>query len=325
MKTTTIKSSATAVLSALAVALVAASLQAKEIKIPSGSIRTIQQGVDAAAPGDTVIVLPGTYVINFAEGSYWPPGVYIGPDKPGLKLKAGGAPGTVKIVGAGTIEIDSSYYPILSGIFVAADDALVEGFDISGFPTGILVTGSPARVEVDRNTVHGCVLGIFLDGSSVDGPNWQAHIHHNQMNNQLNDPPWAWAGPGSGIFVWQAPGCRVDHNECNNNANCGIAVGNSPNCTVDNNIADANANTGISLGSSSSLSVTNNEAENNGSDGIQLFNCAACKLDNNQANGNGSCGVEAESSPGSKFMNNMTEGNAKYDFASKNSNVRSSF
>ncbi len=285
MKILTIKSFATAALATLALALVPASLHAREITVPSGSYLTIQDGVDAAAPGDTVIVLPGTYVINYAEGSSWPPGVYIGPHKPGLKLRAGGASGSVKIVGVGTI---GTGYPILCGILVRADNALVEGFDISGFPTGISIQSSPVATQIAHNTIYRCVLGIFLNGSSAAGPNWQAHIHHNQVNNQLNDTLWAWAGAsGTGIFLWQAPGCQIDHNECDNNGTTGISLANSPNCTVAQNVADNNGQAGIGIGGSTDGTVSYNEADNNGSWGIIVGSSCGTHFEHNSAEGNG--------------------------------------
>ncbi len=48
---------------------------AAEIIVPSDSITTIQQAVDAAAPGDTIRVLPGSYDEAFVV-------------TPGLKFKA---------------------------------------------------------------------------------------------------------------------------------------------------------------------------------------------------------------------------------------------
>jgi len=178
----------------------------------------------------------------------------------------------------------------------------VEGFDISGFPTGIEIGGPTTADEVDHNTISGCVFGIFLNGSSTAGPNWWAHIHDNQVNNQVSDPPWAYAGPGSGIFVWQAPGCQLDNNKCDNNGNCGIELVNSPGCTLDSNTADGNGSSGIYLGSSGS---------------------PGCAVTNNEANDNGACGIEAWSCSGSWFMNNVTESNGQYDFAVKGSNVQS--
>lgn len=297
-----IKSSAAAALATLALALVPASLQAAEITVPSGAILTIQQGVDAAAPGDTVIVLPGTYVNNAAV-DYSTPAVNIGLEKPGLKLKAVGPPGSVKLVGPG------SGQPHTEGIWIDADNVRVEGFDISGFGRGIEAAGQtqgrPTRItgntihdcssygiqldpavssnyEVDHNTLDGCLGGILLNGSAAAGPNWQAYLHHNRVT----------ATQQTGIMLWQSPGCELDNNECDNNDWFGIYLASSPNCTADHNEADNNANVGILVGNSPNCAVAQNEANNNRFTGIGVW--ASC---------------------GSTFEHNVAEGNGQYDLS----------
>src|SRR5947208_6439005 len=63
-------------------------VQAKTIVVPSGSILTIQDGVAAADPGDTIEVLPGTYE-----------GVVVA--TPRVKLKAESTAGPVKVEPSG--------------------------------------------------------------------------------------------------------------------------------------------------------------------------------------------------------------------------------
>jgi parallel beta-helix repeat protein len=184
----------------------------------------------------------------------------------------------------------------------------VEGFDISGLfqtgikagasvPPGTRITGntihdlqssfsSPAigitpgpRNEVDHNTVDGGQYGIFLSGSSAAGPDWQTHIHHNQVNG----------AQFIGIMLWQAPGCQLDHNTSNNDALFGIYLASSPNCTADHNQADNNGVMGILLdsGGSPNCAVTDNEANNNGSYGIGVATSCGTRFERNVAEGNG--------------------------------------
>lgn len=282
-----IKSSATAALAVLTLALAPASLQAKVIKVPSGAIDTIQQGVDAAAPGDTVIVMPGTYVCN--DATDWPGAVHIWSSKPGLKLKAAGP---VKIVGPGSG----------TGIAIAieADNASVEGFEISGFGRGITAWGQAdgTQTRITGNTIHDCssiliqlggfnnyevahntmvggVHGIFL-GSEL-GTKTQHHLHNNRVTDAQAD----------GIRLDMAPGSRLDHNVSDNNGWDGIYLARSPNCTADHNQTDNNGYSGIEVGNSPNCAVTASGANNNAERGIYVWLSCGSSFELNEAEGNG--------------------------------------
>jgi len=333
------KSSATATLATLALALGPASLQAAQITVPT-DYPTIQDGVNAAGPGDTVLVLPGTYTISYAESPGWFGVAYI--DTPGLQLKAAGPPGSVKIVGVVTAE-DPGSWPAIK---IGADDVLVEGFDISGFQEAINVgswgaagpvvtrgtritrnrihdmqtisesagTGIEldlcSNCEIDHNTIDGGVQGIVLQGLSASGPNCQDHIHHNRAMNTA--PIITVNGKGEevissgavGILVGQTPGCALDNNECNNNGNTGIYLASSPNCTAENNKTDNNGSFAFS------------GMYNAVGDGIGIYigSSANCTMVNNEANNNTGCGIWV-GGPDCTVSNNEANGNASYGIA----------
>lgn len=305
----------TGALAILALSLAPASLQAKVIKVPSKTIQTIQQGVDAAAPGDTVLVLPGTYVCNEVRG--WPGAVEIWADKPGLKLKA---VGPVKLIGPGGEDRPGT------GIAIDADNVSVEGFDISGFGRGIVaywwqaqdtqtriigntisdcsgvcieVRGS-ANYEVAHNTVIGGSMGILLQPEPAVNP--QHHLHHNTVTG----------AEGQGIMVATAPGSKLDHNVCDNNGWEGIYLAGSPNCTAEHNKTDNNGWAGIEVGGSPNCVVTGNEANNNAGYHADV--------------GDGfyaGWGIYVWNSCGSSFERNVAEGNALWDLSSDDSSAAS--
>jgi parallel beta-helix repeat protein len=337
----TMKSSATAALATLALALGPGSAQAAQITVPSKEYPTMQAGVAAAKPGDTVLVLPGTYTDSSGEGVF----VSIGPDKPGLQLKAAGPPGSVKI--AGVVPMVSGQTWV--GLWIDADNALVEGFDISGFQTAIVAgetyggpltqgaritrnnmhdcsafgiyLGPSTNYELDGNTTHGGVLGIDVQGpspASSEGPSWNAHIHHNRAN--ATSCPSGGTAP-TGIYVASAPGCKLDNNECENNGMFGIYLASSPNCTAERNKTDNNGAVGIPgmynavgdgigiyVGSSDNCTVVNNEANNNTGCGIWVGG-PDCTVSNNKADGNASYGIAVIGGGGSTVANNEADNN----------------
>ncbi|HNQ87716.1 MAG TPA: right-handed parallel beta-helix repeat-containing protein [Verrucomicrobiota bacterium] len=182
------------------------------------------------------------------------------------------------------------------GIAVMADDVLVEGFDISGFWSGIYGgLGFPVQGgHIVRNLIHGCVSeGITMSGSRdyeighntvegtptgimLNGANTRVHIHNNRVT----------ASRGDGIRLWLSPGCVVDHNVCEDNAWDGIYLAQSPECTADHNRACNNGWNGIEVGNSPDCTVTGNETCGNRS-GITVGGSCGTRFERNLAAGNG--------------------------------------
>jgi nitrous oxidase accessory protein len=140
---------------------------------PAAEASPLQAVVDAAPPGSTVVVDPGTYTGDLIV------------DRP-LRLVGRGRP---RLVGSGTGTV----------LRVRADDVTVEGFDIDGRGGGNLARDtSGVHVGGARAVVRGCAIagtlfGVYLreaHGSRVEGCR-VAGIRGKEAGEK-----------GSGIHVW---------------------------------------------------------------------------------------------------------------------------
>jgi len=228
---------AMSVAAALVVATPLASL-GNTILVPSGSIVTIQDGVDAAAPGDTIKVLPGTYASGVVVAT------------PRLKLEAETETGPV-IVGCCAA----------TGFTILADQVEIEGFDIDRRSVGISVIGAD-QVVVENNHIVAereaiVVTGadqvrvsgntaVTRNGIAVDSSS-NVKIDHNTVNARLN-----------AISVSNSSGTHIDHNEAFGED--AIAIDGSSGTHVDHNFVST-IRSGIDVFGSIGTDVEHNLVE----------------------------------------------------------------
>lgn len=232
---------------------------------PNADFTTIQGGVDAATPGDKILVCAGTYHER----------VLI--TKSDLTLQAKGAPGEV-IVDADLIG---------NGILISgASDVTIEGFAVrEGHDNDIML------LAADRNTLRKNVLtaamhdpinlvnsddnliehNVSIDNLAANacGVNLALGSDRNTVrHNLLVNNEWGIQIAGSADNV-------IFHNEARGNRGNGIRnVGNSSGTVIDNNRAFGNGfapnpattgttNAGIRIGSGTGILVTRNHAFEN--------------------------------------------------------------
>src|ERR1051326_159125 len=185
--------------------------RAAEILVPSDAIATIQQAVDAAAPGDTIKVLPGTYDES----------VFVG--TAGVKLEAETEAGPVAV----------------TGFLVLADDVGIKGFAVGS--DGITMIDSTGG-RVSNNSVSTGGIGIFVldsPGSQIDNNAleadsgvWVSSCAGARVNQNKADAAYI------GIYVEDSFGARIDHNRVAGRDSAGISIWSSSGGRVEYNHAE---------------------------------------------------------------------------------------
>ena len=202
-----------------------------------GQFKTIQQAVDAAKPGDTVLVAPGTYTENVVVS------------KP------------LTITGNATVNAADSSKDVF---LITSPSVHIDGLTISGGETGVNVAGV-ASCAITNITEHGNVFAVYLANAtnSVVSNNNLANNHYGvycdyaTSNTIANNVATGETGGGNnatysdGIYLYYSDSNNVTQNNLSDNHVYGISLFHSSGNDISNNTIHADEQIGVRLGEAS--------------------------------------------------------------------------
>ena len=248
---------------------------------------TIQAAVDAASPGDTIIVRDGTYTEN----------VVVNKDHLTIESENGADSTTVQAANHDHV------------FEVTADYVNISGFTTkgaSGYPSaGIYLSGS------DSDNVEHC----NISNNNVSNSRYAVYLHSSSNNTISGNIA---SNNGWGIFLESGSNNQLTNNTANSNE-IGILLWSSSNNIVKNVVS--NNHYGIYLSDSSNNNIMDNTANSNNESGIFLEGGSNNQLINNAANFNNS-GISLDfSSNNTIYLNNFSSNTNGNVYSSNSTNI----
>jgi nitrous oxidase accessory protein len=209
---------------------------ANELTVGTGQHTTIQAAVNAAQPGDTVLIPPGTYSENVLVNK-------------SLTIKSSAGAATTIIQAA----VPSTDVFLLSG-----SGMRVEGLTLTGGRAGVEFSGASqssvtdiiahdnvyavliehaANNKVSASNLSNNGYGIYLDGSSGNTFSGNVATHESGNGNALGD----------GIYMRESNSNAIVQNVLSNNHVYGISLLSSSNNVLSNNSINANEEFAVRL------------------------------------------------------------------------------
>jgi parallel beta-helix repeat protein len=237
---------------------------AKELLVgQEESYKTMQDAVNAASPGDTIIVARGTYSEN----------VFV--NKPLTIKSSDGAPSTIVQAAVANKDIFS----------LAANDTRIEGFTIIGLQgsAGIGID-HVSRCVVTNNIAHGNIRGIYLQsstGNDVSNNNltnngYGIYLDYSSNNTIFNNVAEYEKGMpngsalGDGIFLDNSASNTIANNNLSYNHVFGLSLYESPHNTITGNVIADNEQFGVRLRQSPNNTLVFNTVRANVQQGIYI-------------------------------------------------------
>ena len=250
----------------LALSLVGTTPVAAATRYVPGGYATIQAAIDAANPGDTIMVADGTYTATSLTS--------IVITKDNLSLVGQSRDGT--IIDAGTWGTSGAGWP--TGIQVYAYNVTIRNFTVQNFTGDMISTGGYGILFRDYAHDTSGEGYIFYSGGVVDNVKLQnnyspmyALVHRNlTVKNSLIQDNFS-----DGMFIArECDNAVITGNTVVNSGNQGIwvgydwtATGPSDNATITNNCVNGAMEGGISFVASNGATISGNTITNVAGDG----------------------------------------------------------
>ena len=268
----------------------AASAGAKVLEVP-GQFNSISGALEVAAPGDEVVVAPGTY----------PEDLIL---KSGVVLRSQGSNDErAKFISASRTVIQSA--KVSPQIVLGAEGAVLDGFTLKEAQGRLTLPAGGYGVSINSAamTVTNCIIaslpgnGVGIKGSTAKGA---SIIRNNKIyNNQ-----------GNGIDCEEGAEAQIESCEIYLNAGSGIhnAYGARP--SIKRNIIRQNGVDGVMNTDKAEPVIQENEIYQNGLNGIGLQLSSKGKVVSNQIKNNRQAGVGLRLNAECIIQNNTISGNS---------------
>ncbi|HWQ47549.1 MAG TPA: NosD domain-containing protein [Methanosarcina sp.] len=296
---------------------------------------SIQDAVENATDGDTILVFPGNYIENVYVNKELIISSLSGNQVDTIVKAANSEDDVFKVVsdnvtisgfsitGAG---IDQ-YGDDRAGIyFESVNNSIIRENNVYSNGYGILLLDSYNNTLADNSAYMSCIGGIFLWNSSynrlhnnlINTSNHEGiHLYESSNNNELNNNTVNYTYVGFGIDLTLCDNNTLTSNIVSNNE-LGFLLTGSNNNSFINNIANSNKWNGVDLqGSNSNNILYNNTANFNSHNGIFLINSNSNRLNFNNASNNAEYGINLNNSS----TNNILIGNIADSNGIKNIHV----